>query len=75
MRIVSVKLPDLLDRRLTDLAARRKTTRSALLREALDAFTAEPSRSVASLAGDLVGSLTGPSDLSTSSKHMADYGR
>ena len=75
MRAISLKLPESLDRRLTELAARRKTTRSALLREALEAFAAEPSRSVTSLAGDLVGSLSGPRDLSTAPKHMADYGR
>jgi hypothetical protein len=75
MRAISLKVPESLDRRLTELAARRNTTRSALLREALEAFAAEPSRSVTSLAGDLVGSLSGPRDLATAPRHMADYGR
>ena len=75
MRAISLKLPDALDRRLTELAVRRKTSRSALLREALEAYACEPSRSVTALAGDLVGSLDGPKDLSSSPRHLSDYGR
>lgn len=75
MRAISLKLPEPLERRLADFAARRKATRSAILREALEAYTAEPSRSVTALAADLVGSLAGPRDLSTAERHMDGYGR
>jgi predicted transcriptional regulator len=75
MRAISLKIPEELDRRLTEFAARRKVTRSAVLREALEVFTADSSRSFTSLAGDLAGSLSGPRDLSTSSAHMTDYGK
>ncbi len=75
MRATSLKLPESLDRKLTELAARRRTTRSALFREALEAYTAEPSRSVTSLASDLAGSLAGPRDLSTAKHLMTDYGK
>jgi predicted transcriptional regulator len=77
MRSISLKLPEPLDRQLTELAARHKTTRSAVLRAALEAFASAPasSRSVTSLASDLAGSLAGPKDLSTAARHLAGYGR
>ena len=76
MRIISIKLPPALDERLTQLARRGRTTRLAVVREALLAYgqKREPA-SVTSAAGDLVGTLSGPKDLSTSREHMAGYGR
>lgn len=79
MQAISLKLPELLNRQLTELAARHKTTRSAVLRAALEAFvstsTSASSRSVTSLAADLAGSLEGPRDLSTAAHHLTGYGR
>lgn len=75
MRTISLKLPPELDRRLTRLAEQRGSTRSAVIREALEAFANGTSGSVTSLAGDLVGSLDGPRDLSTSAKYLEGYGR
>jgi metal-responsive CopG/Arc/MetJ family transcriptional regulator len=75
MRVVSLKLPDHLDRALTRMARERRATRSEVLREALETFARGSDRSVTTAAGDLVGSLTGPRDLSTSPKHMAGYGK
>jgi metal-responsive CopG/Arc/MetJ family transcriptional regulator len=74
MRVVSIKLPEDLDEELTEIAKRLHTSRSAILREALEAFARGPRRSVTAAAGHLVGSLHGPRDLSTSDKHMAGYG-
>ena len=75
MRIVSIKLPADLDRELTDLARRRRLTRSAVVREALDSYARGPRRSVTSTAGGLVGVLKGgPTDLSTGGRHLAGYG-
>lgn len=75
MRTISLKLPDALDRTLTRLAASRGTTKSAVLREAFEAYAAESRRSVTALAGGLVGSLRRPKDLSSSPRHLECYGR
>jgi len=74
MRTVSLKLPEDLDQALTELAERRHTSRSALLREAVERLTREERRTVGQLAADLIGSLEGPEDLSTSPKHMKGFG-
>jgi metal-responsive CopG/Arc/MetJ family transcriptional regulator len=74
MRVVSIKLPQELDEQLTEIARRRNASRSAVLREALESFARGSRRSVTQTAGDLVGSVNGPADLSASSKHMAGYG-
>lgn len=74
MRIVSIKLPEELDEQLTEIARRRNASRSAILREALEAFARGWRRSVTQAAGDLIGSVHGPRDLATGSKHMAGYG-
>ena len=74
MRTISIKLPEELDRALTELAKKRSASRSALLRQALEAFTKSQATSVSEAAGDLAGTLDGPKDLSSSSKHMKGYG-
>ena len=75
-RAISLKLPPALDRRLTELARRRRTTRSAIMREALETFDAGVSpNSVAAAASDLAGCVSGPADLSTAPEHMAGYGK
>jgi metal-responsive CopG/Arc/MetJ family transcriptional regulator len=74
MRVTSVKLPKDLDKKLTELARQRRASRSAILREAFEAFASSPRRSVTAAAGDLVGSLSGPTDLSTNPEHMAGFG-
>jgi Arc/MetJ-type ribon-helix-helix transcriptional regulator len=75
MRTVSFKLPDELDDTLNELARSRGASRSALVREALEVLAKGKRRSVTALAGKLVGSLEGPTDLATNRKHMAGYGR
>jgi hypothetical protein len=75
MKTVSFKLPEDIDKSLTELARLRKSSRSAVVREALAAFEATPARSVTGAAGPLVGSLDGPADLSTNPKHMTGYGK
>jgi metal-responsive CopG/Arc/MetJ family transcriptional regulator len=74
VKTVSVKLTDDLARALNELARRRTTSRSAVVREALAKLTGRPKGSVTAVAGTLVGSLQGPRDLATSRKHMAGYG-
>ena len=75
MRTVSFKLSEQLDDALSDLARRRKSSRSALVREALHALATRGRRSVTTVVDELVGSLDGPPDLSTNPKHMSGYGR
>lgn len=75
MRTVSFKLPEHLDEALDELARRRRSSRSAVVRAALEALAKDGQRSVTALAHDLVGSLEGPGDLSTNPKHMADFGK
>jgi predicted transcriptional regulator len=74
MKTVSFKVPVELDKALTELARRRKSSRSAVVREAIEAATRGEKRSVTELAGDLVGSLEGPGDLSTNPKYMEGFG-
>ena len=75
MRTVSFKLPDRLDDALSDLARRRKSSRSALVRAALEALATGARRSVTAAVDELIGSLDGPADLSTNPRHMAGYGK
>lgn len=75
MRTVSFKLPEDLDDALNDLARTRRSSRSALVREALESLAKGKRRSVTALAGTLVGSVEGPSDLATNRKHMSGYGK
>jgi hypothetical protein len=71
MRPLTIKMPKPLEERLDQLARRRGVSRSALVREALEAYVARPGASALDLAGDLVGSLDGlPADLSTNPKHL-----
>lgn len=75
MRTVSFKLPEQLDDALSDLARRRRSSRSALVREALAGFAVGGRLSVTAAVDALVGPLDGPTDLSTNSKHLRDYGK
>jgi predicted transcriptional regulator len=75
MRTVSFKLSEQLDDALSDLAKRRKSSRSALVREALEALAKSKRRSVTAAVDELVAPVEGPADLSTNPKHMVGYGR
>jgi predicted transcriptional regulator len=75
MRTVSFKLPAALDQSLDNLARQRHSSKSALVREALERLAKGTRRSVTARAGRLVGSLEAPADLSTHPRHMAGYGR
>lgn len=79
MKTLSLKIPDALARELEARAESKKTTKSAILREALtDYLTQAPPAKAGSfltLAGSLVGCLEGPGDLSYDKRHLEDYGR
>jgi predicted transcriptional regulator len=84
MAATTIKLPAKLDRELTALAKERHTTRAKVLRDALQSLakkkpakerTKKLKGTVAELAGDLIGSVEGPGDLTSNPKYMAVYGR
>ena len=75
MRTVSFKLPEQLDDALSDLARRRRASRSALVREALQGLAAGGRHSVTAAVDALVGPLDGPADLSTNPKYLTGYGQ
>jgi Arc/MetJ-type ribon-helix-helix transcriptional regulator len=79
MPTVTVKLPRPLAERLRRAVVRRRSTRSALVREAIEAhLAAEAGGTEAScfdLASDLAGAVSGPSDLSSNRRRLKGYGR
>jgi metal-responsive CopG/Arc/MetJ family transcriptional regulator len=74
MRPTTIKLPEELEALLDELARTRGISRSAVVREALQAYAVRGKASVTAAAGPLVGSLDGPRDLSTAAKHMRGFG-
>lgn len=80
MRTVSLNLPAGLDAKLTTLSKERRTTKSAVVREALESLFASPSNTGATscldLASDLSGILDGGAeDLSVNKDLMRGYGQ
>lgn len=79
MTTISLKIPEALKERVKAAAARRGTPRSALVREAIEAYLERGGQTQAGscldLAGDLIGSLEGPRDLSTNKKYLMGFGR
>ena len=80
MKTISLKLPDDIDQELTTRAESTGTTKSALIREAIEGYLSQQEQgpgkgTFLELAGDLIGSLEGPGDLSYNKDYMKDYGR
>ncbi len=78
MKTLSLKLPESLDQKLASAARKKGTTKSAILRSALERFVGPDSRPgkgcFLDLAGDLAGCVEGPQDLSTGARHMEGFG-
>lgn len=75
MPTVTIKLGAAEHARLKAEAARRRTSKSAVLREAFARReTSAPAGSLLERARHLIGSIDGPGDLSARSKKMAGYG-
>jgi len=77
---ISLKLPDRLLELLEKESRSRRTTKSSLVREALEKTLAPSATGSAAscfdLARDLAGSVKGlPRDLATNPKHMEGFGR
>lgn len=79
VRTITLKLPDHLADRLDQSAAAAKTTRSAVVRAALEKSLGDEKTGTGScfdLAGDLMGSIKGlPADLATNPAHLEGFGR
>lgn len=74
MRTLAVKLPDSLLEKVAQLARERHTTRSEIIRAALDAYSVAEGESFTEALSDLCGSLAGPGDLSTNPAYLDDLG-
>lgn len=79
MKTLSLKLSEAVDSQLSAIARQRCSNKSEVVRSALDAYLADksvtPQGSALDLAGDLVGTLEGPADLSSEAKHLQGYGQ
>lgn len=81
MKIISLKLQPELSAKLDRAARQRSRSRSSIVREALEGFLNGKERpstrridSALELAGDLVGCVSGPGDLSTNPKYLEGFG-
>ena len=79
MRTFSLKISDSLLRRLETVARARDKSKSQLVREALDSYLdgERPASkgSILDVAGDLIGCVEGPGDLSTNEAYFEDFGK
>ena len=79
MKTLSLKLPESLLEKLDSAARKRGESRSALLREAIEAVIGGESHiqdsSCLDLEQDLAGCVEGPEDLSFNKKLMDGYGQ
>ena len=79
MTTISLKVPDTLDSRLSEEAQRRRTSKSAVIRECVEKMLLAPRKDRAAscldLAGDWAGCLKGPRDIATNPKYLDDFGQ
>ncbi|MFP4174072.1 MAG: ribbon-helix-helix protein, CopG family [Candidatus Hydrogenedentota bacterium] len=78
MKVVSIEISEALSLRLEQAAQERGQSEAALMREALDRYLGEdkapPRGSFLEAAGDAIGCVEGPGDLSTNPKYTEDFG-
>ena len=80
MTLLTLKVPDVLDRKLRAVARKLGASKSAIVRRAVERYIeqdlpADDQPSAHDLIADDVGSIKGPRDLSSSPKHMKGYGK
>ena len=79
MKILTLKLPEVLEVRLNLFAHKNGLSRSEIVRRALMEYFSRDdvshSGSFLELSRDLAGSIEGPSDLSTNKAHLERYGK
>ncbi len=79
MKTLTFSLDEALYAKVLSLSKRRKTTRSEVVREALNTCLEKGSgsskESAFELANDLAGTVAGPRDLSANKIHLKGFGR
>jgi len=80
MKVLSIKVPEALERKLSAVVRKRGCRKSAVVRQALERFldnSVEVHRgSFLELAGDLAGCVAdAPADLSSNPRHLAGFGK
>ena len=79
MKILTLRLDEALYARILSRSKRRKTTRSEVVREALNVYFEKGNNSskgsAFELAHDLAGTVAGPAKLSANKIHLKDFGR
>jgi hypothetical protein len=79
MKTLCLKIPEAVDARLAATARKTGQSKSAVVRAILDEYLSQgkPAAEVSclDLAGDLVGCVEGPGDLSTNPRYMRGFGR
>ena len=79
MKMISLKLTEALEERLSAVAQERGGSRSAVVREALEAYLKNEKEirpgSCLEMARDLIGIIKGPPDLSYHKRHMKGFGK
>jgi predicted transcriptional regulator len=74
LKAITVKLPRSAYVKVSRLARSQGTTQSAVIREAIDRLQEPSPQTFLEAAGDAVGSIDGPADLSTNPAHLEGYG-
>lgn len=79
MTMISLKVPEILAIKLADTARRTGASKSALIRNALEAYLQTDSaghpESALSQVADLAGVLSGPQDLSVNQDYLRNFGQ
>lgn len=76
LKTLSIKVPASLSARVVRLARSRKSTVSAVVREAIERYAPDEGTSFSDVAREFIGCLDGgPGDLATNPKHLKDFGR
>ena len=76
MKTLSIKVPAALSARVVKLARSRKSTVSAVVREAIEGYAPDESASFGDAAREYIGCVdSGPGDLATNPRHLKGFGR
>jgi predicted transcriptional regulator len=75
LQTLTVKVPSALSAKIARLARKRRTTKSVVIREALEKASVGERPSFREAAARYVGAARGPGDLSINPKSMRGYGK
>ena len=74
LKAITVKLSRSAYVKVSRVARSRGVTQSAVIRDAIEALDEPPAQKFLEVAGSAVGSVEGPSDLSTNPAYLEGYG-